>query len=47
MLVIILGEFLPAEVALVIAVTQRIWFTIVEGINIIISFAIPAKVKKE
>jgi len=47
MLVIILGEFLPAEVALVIAVTQRIWFTIVEGVNIIISFAVPAKVKEK
>jgi len=47
MLVIILGEFLPAEIALVIAVFQRIWFSIVEGINIVISFAIPAKIKKE
>jgi len=47
MLVIILGEFLPAEIALVIAVFQRIWFLIVEGINVVISFAIPVKIKKE
>lgn len=43
MLVITLGEFLSPEVALVVAILQRIWFIIVEGINVLISFAIPVK----
>lgn len=43
MLVITLGEFLTPEVALVVAILQRIWFILVEGINVLISFAIPVK----
>jgi uncharacterized membrane protein YbhN (UPF0104 family) len=43
MLVITLGEFLTPEVALVVAILQRIWFILVEGINVLISFAIQVK----
>jgi glycosyltransferase 2 family protein len=46
MLVVMLGEFLPKEVALAIAVIQRLWFTAVEGINVLMALAIPAKTKK-
>ncbi len=46
MLVITLGEFLTPEVALVVAILQRIWFILVEGINVLISFAIQAKTNK-
>jgi hypothetical protein len=47
MLVVMLGEFLPQEVALAIAIIQRIWFTVVEGINILMALAIPAPTKKQ
>jgi len=45
MLIVILSEFLPSEVALVIALSQRIWFTLIEGINILISLLISSKAK--
>lgn len=44
MLVLILSEFLPPEVALVIAVLQRLWFIIVEALNAGIALLIPTKV---
>jgi glycosyltransferase 2 family protein len=46
MLVVMLGEFLPKEVALAIALIQRVWFTVVEGINVLMALAVPAKTKK-
>jgi uncharacterized membrane protein YbhN (UPF0104 family) len=46
MLVVMLGEFLPHEVALAAAVIQRIWFTFVEGINIPIALWLPIGRKK-
>jgi glycosyltransferase 2 family protein len=45
MLIVMLGEFLPHELAVIIAVFQRVWFTLVEGITILISLAIPTKTK--
>lgn len=46
MLVVMLSEFLPKEVALAIAIIQRVWFTVVEGINVLLALAIPANTKK-
>lgn len=43
MLVLLLGEILPPEVALAIAVVQRIWFLLVEGANALLALAIPAQ----
>jgi uncharacterized membrane protein YbhN (UPF0104 family) len=45
MLVLLLGEMLPPEVALAIAVVQRIWFLLMEGTNALIALAIPARPK--
>ncbi len=46
MLVVMLGEFMPKEIALAIAIIQRIWFTAVEGINVLVALAIPANRQK-
>lgn len=43
MLVLILSEFLPSEIALVIAILQRIWFIFIETLNTIIALNIRAK----
>lgn len=42
MLVLILGEYLPSEIALVIAISQRIWFILIEAINVLIAISIPS-----
>lgn len=47
MLVLVLSEYLPAEIALVIAISQRIWFIIIEGINAIIAMLMSSKITKE
>jgi hypothetical protein len=44
-MIIMLSEFLSPEVALVIAVFQRIWNMMIEGINFLVSILIPKKVK--
>ncbi len=41
MLVVMLGKFMPQEVALIIAIVQRIWFTLVEAINFVSALVIP------
>jgi len=41
MLVVMLGRFMPQEVALIIAIVQRIWFTLVEAINFVSALIIP------
>jgi hypothetical protein len=46
MLVVMLGEFLPKEVALAIAIIQRIWFTVVEGFNVLLALAVSTKTDK-
>jgi len=43
MLVLLLGEMLPPEIALAIAVVQRLWFLLVEGANALIALAIPVR----
>lgn len=41
MLVVTLGQFMPKEIALLIAVIQRIWFTLIEGLNFLLALLIP------
>jgi len=46
MLVLLLGEILPHEIALVIALSQRVWFTIIEGVCVATAFPILKKSKQ-
>jgi len=43
MLVLILGQYIPSELAAVIAISQRIWFILIEGINTLIAVTITSK----
>ena len=45
MLVLVLSEYIAPEIALVIAISQRLWFMIIEGINTLIALLLSVNEK--
>jgi len=43
MLVLILVQYMPSEIAMVIAISQRIWFILIEGVDALIALTITSK----